>query len=138
MKSLVLRTATRILFPLLLLLAVYLTLRGHNAPGGGFIGGLVAAGAFSLYLIAAGLGPMREALRVHPTRLLGAGLLLALVAGLIPTLQGQPFLTGLWGSFSFGWGEPIKQGTPLLFDMGVLLVVVGFTLTIVIALEEER
>ena len=138
MKSLVLRTANRVLFPLLLLLAVYLTLRGHNAPGGGFIGGLVTAGAFSLYLIAVGLGPMREALRVHPTRLLSVGLLMALSAGLIPTFSGLPFLTGVWGKFAVGWGEPIKQGTPLLFDLGVFLVVVGFILTIVVALEEER
>lgn len=137
MTSLILRTTTRLLFPLLLLLAVYLTLRGHNAPGGGFIGGLVAAGAFSLYLIAHGPERMRAALRVHPASLLGAGLLLALVAGLLPWYQGLPFLTGVWETFSIGWGEPIKQGTPLLFDLGVMLVVVGFTLTIVYALEEE-
>jgi multicomponent Na+:H+ antiporter subunit B len=138
MKSLVLRTTTRLLFPLLLLLAVYLTLRGHNAPGGGFIGGLVAAGAFGLYLIAEGPEMMLKALRTHPVRLLAIGLLLALGAGTLPWFQDLPFLTGLWGDISMGWGAPIKQGTPLLFDIGVFLVVVGFTLTIVLALEEEQ
>ncbi|MEM9659823.1 MAG: Na+/H+ antiporter subunit B [Planctomycetota bacterium] len=138
MNSLILRTTTRLLFPLLLLLAVYLTLRGHNHPGGGFIGGLVAAGAFCLHLIADGPTRMRAALRVPPVRLLGIGLLLALAAGLAPLTQGRPLLQGVWLTLSIGWGEPIKQGTPLLFDVGVTLVVVGFTLTIVLALEEER
>lgn len=138
MNSLILRTTTRFLFPLLLLLAVYLTLRGHNAPGGGFIGGLVAAGAFGLYLIAEGPEQMLRALRTHPTTLLSIGLLLALTAGVLPWFQGLPFMTGLWGKIPVGWGEPIKQGTPLLFDVGVFLVVVGFTLTIVLSLEEEN
>ena len=138
MNSLILRTATRMLFPLLLLLTFFLTLRGHNAPGGGFVGGLVAAGAFSLYLIAEGPQRMREALRVHPTTLLAIGLLLALFAGLLPYLYGLPFLTGLWHSFAVGWGAPVKLGTPLIFDIGVLAVVVGFTLTIILSLEEEQ
>ncbi len=137
MKSLILRTTTRLLFPLLLLLAVYLTLRGHNAPGGGFIGGLVAAGAFGVYLMAEGAEKTLQALRMQPTRLLGVGLLLALLAGILPWFQGKPFLTGLWAKVPVGWGDPIEQGTPLLFDIGVFLVVTGFTLTIVLALEEE-
>jgi len=137
MNSLILRTTTRLLFPLLLLLAVYLTLRGHNAPGGGFIGGLVAAGAFGLYLIAEGPDRMLKALRTNPTRLLSIGLLLGLTAGVLSWFQGLPFMTGLWGKIPVGWGDPIKLGTPLLFDVGVFLVVVGFTLTIVLSLEEE-
>ena len=138
MNSLILRTTTRLLFPLLLMLSVYLTLRGHDAPGGGFIGGLVAAGAFGLYLIAEGPEQMIRALRLHPTTLMSFGLLLGLAVGLLSCFQGLPFMTGLWRAIPVGWGEPIKLGTPLFFDVGVFLVVVGFTLTVVLSLEEEK
>jgi multicomponent Na+:H+ antiporter subunit B len=91
-----------------------------------------------LYLIAEGPEQMLKALRTHPTILLSIGLVLALTAGVLPWFQGLPFMTGLWGKIPVGWGEPIKQGTPLLFDVGVFFVVVGFTLTIVLSLEEEN
>ena len=137
MNLLILKTANRLLFPMLLLFSVYMTLRGHNAPGGGFIGGLVAASAFALLLIVEGPQVMLRALRVHPTRLLGAGLALAGGAGLVAWLARQPYMTGIWGYLPIGWGEPIKLGTPLFFDLGVFLAVVGFLLTIVLTLEES-
>lgn len=137
MKSLILQTAARLLFPLLLVFALFITLRGHNAPGGGFIGGLIAAGAYALHLMAFGASDLLRALRVHPQSLLGVGLLVGVVAGMIPWLSGLPFMTGVWGYFSTGLAEPIKQGSPLLFDLGVFLVVLGFTLTILLSLQEE-
>ena len=82
--------------PLLLLFSVFLLLRGHNEPGGGFVGGLVAAAAFALYAIAFGVKRARQALLVKPMTLLGAGLLIALFSGLPAVLRGQPFLTALW------------------------------------------
>ena len=82
--------------PLLLLFSVFLLLRGHNEPGGGFVGGLVAAAAFALYAIAFGVRRARQALLVKPMTLLGAGLLIALFSGLPAVLRRQPFLTAVW------------------------------------------
>ena len=92
------RTAARLLMPLLLLFAVFLLLRGHNEPGGGFVGGLIASAAFALYGIAFGVQRARQALLVSPLTLLGVGLLIALLSGLPAVLRGEPFLTALWTS----------------------------------------
>ena len=131
MNSLILRTTTRFLLPLLLLFSVFLLLRGHNQPGGGFVGGLVAAAAFVLYAIAFGVRRAREALRVRPLTLLGTGLLVALVSGVPAVVRGQPFLTAAWIP------GPLPLGTPALFDVGVFLVVAGVVLMMIFSLAEE-
>jgi multisubunit Na+/H+ antiporter MnhB subunit len=135
-NSLILRTATRLLITVLLLLSVFLLLRGHDLPGGGFIGGLVAASALALYAIAYGSEAASRLLRVSPRFVLGLGLVLAVVAGLLPALTGQPFLTGLWWIRDLGAFE-LKLSTPLLFDVGVYLVVIGVILTMLFSLEEH-
>lgn len=134
MYSLILQTATRFLVPLLLLFSFFLLLRGHNAPGGGFVGGLVAAAAFALHAIAEGVDPARRMLRVDPRLLIGLGLCLAFVSGLAPLFVGRNLLTGLWLSAG---GNPSALGSPLLFDFGVYVVVLGVTLTIILTLAEE-
>jgi len=136
MTSLILSTATRYLLPLLLLFSFFLLLRGHNDPGGGFAGGLVAAAAFALYAIAHGVAAARRVLPATPQTLIGGGLLVAVSSGLLPVLLGQPFMTGLWDKRSV----PVigKLGTPLLFDLGVYLVVIGITLLIIFSLAEEE
>jgi multicomponent Na+:H+ antiporter subunit A len=125
------RTAARLLMPLLLLFAVFLLLRGHNQPGGGFVGGLVSGSAFALYAIAFGVRRARQALLVRPLTLLGSGLLIALASGLPAVLRGQPFLTASWIS------GPVPLGTPVLFDVGVFLVVAGVVLMMIFSLAEE-
>ncbi len=137
--SLILRTTTRVLMPLLLLFSFFELLRGHNEPGGGFVGGLLAAGGICLYMLAHGVDGARRVLRVDPRTLIGAGLLLALAAGLVPVFRGDPFLTGVWAEGKVpGIG---KVSTVLLFDIGVYLVVAGTTLLMVLSLaagdEEE-
>lgn len=137
MNSLILRAATRFMLPLLLLFSVFLLLRGHNAPGGGFSGGLVAACAFVLYGFAFGVAETRRALPVDPRSLIGAGLLVAVGSGFLALLGGWPLMTGLWGQVPVpGFGN-VDMGTPLLFDLGVYLVVVGVTLSIIMPLAEE-
>ncbi len=137
MSSLILATATRFLFPLLLLFSVFLLIRGHNAPGGGFAGGLVAAAAYALYAIATNAPTTRRALRFEPRTLIGAGLLLALVSGLPGLIYGGPYLTSVWSYVKVPEVMSIKLGTPLFFDMGVYLVVLGVTLMIILPMEEE-
>lgn len=135
MTSLILRVGTRVLFPLMLVFSVFLLVRGHNEPGGGFVGGLVAAIAFALVLLTDGEATARRTLRVRPVRLIGVGLALAVLAGVPPLLRGEPYLRGLWLKAPL----PVvgKLGTPLLFDAGVFLVVLGITVAIVFALAEE-
>ena len=134
MDSLILRTAARYLMPLMLLYSVYLLLRGHDGPGGGFIGGLVASTAFSLYALAYDVEQARRTLRVDPHLLIAAGLLAALAGGAFSFVFLKPFLTGFWVERELPW--PGKIGTPLLFDAGVYLVVVGVVLIIIFELAE--
>jgi multicomponent Na+:H+ antiporter subunit B len=138
MTSLILRTTTRYLTPLLLIFSVFLFLRGHNQPGGGFAGGLVAAAPFALFPLHSGRQKPAACFTVEPHRLIGVGLLASFVSGVIGLLNGYPFLTGLWGYVQVpGFGSD-RGGTPVLFDLGVYLVVIGVTLSIVFALEEAE
>jgi multicomponent Na+:H+ antiporter subunit B len=136
MDSPILRSSGRFLVPLMLLFSLFLLVRGHNAPGGGFVGGLVAATAFAFVLLAEGLSVARRLLRWDPRAFVGAGLLVALLSGLPPILRGRPFLTGLW----LKWPLPVlgKIGSPVVFDVGVYLVVLGIVLAILFALAEEE
>lgn len=137
MISLILRTATNFLMTVILLFSIFLFVRGHNEPGGGFVAGLMAAGAFTLYTIAYDAASTRRALKVDPLTLISVGLLVAAASGLLSLLRHEPFLTGQWGNFNLPLLPPLKIGTPLLFDLGVYLTVVGVTLIIVLSLSEE-
>ena len=135
MNSVILRSTTRVLIALLLLLSIFLLLRGHNLPGGGFIGGLVGGAAFALYSLSYGTAQSRYVLRFEPSLLIGSGLVCALVSGLVSALAQRAFLSGLWLELPLGTGK-LKLGTPLIFDIGVYLVVIGVVLSMVFALEE--
>jgi multicomponent Na+:H+ antiporter subunit B len=135
MTSSILQTAVRVLMPLLLLFAVFLLFRGHNQPGGGFVGGLVVAASFILYAIAFGVEAGRRALLVDPSRLLGVGLLVALASQLPGVFMGRPFMSAVWTTIDAG-GSTVHLGSPLFFDVGVFLAVIGVVLTIVFTLTE--
>lgn len=131
--SVILQSATRLLVTLMLLFSLFLLWRGHNLPGGGFIGALVAVSAFALYAIAFGVEAARTMLRMDPRTMIGVGLLFGVVAGFFGLGVGLPYMTGLWVEFG-----ALKLGTPLIFDIGVFLVVIGSTLAVIFSLEEER
>lgn len=138
MKSIILIAGARFLVALLLVFSVFMLLRGHNEPGGGFIGGLIGAVGFVVYAIACGTEAAREALRVEPERIGMVGLGIALVAGLAAYFFGDPLFTGQWyfiGATETEKGTPLS--TVLVFDIGVYLVVLGAILTLTFALEEE-
>ena len=136
MESFILRVATRMLAGLILVFSVYLLFRGHNAPGGGFAAALVAGTGFSLFAIAEGATPVRQALRADPLVFIAWGLLLAVGSGLFAVVTGHPFLTGLWWPTDPAHSAP-AIGTPLFFDVGVFLVVLGAILVLVLHLEEH-
>ncbi|KIT16480.1 Na+/H+ antiporter subunit B [Jannaschia aquimarina] len=139
--SLIVRAATRVLVGLLLVFSIYMLLRGHNEPGGGFIGGLIGATGFILYAIAHGCRAAREALRVEPQTIAMVGLGIALFAGLVPMMIGDALFEGMWLFLAADPADPNDKGIPLsnilVFDVGVYLVVLGSVLTLVLALEEE-
>jgi multicomponent Na+:H+ antiporter subunit B len=135
-ESLILRATTRLLFPLTLVFSIFLLVRGHNEPGGGFVGGLAAAAAFALVLASDGLEKTRRLLRVDPLVLIGVGLAVALASGLPPLAGGGAFLTGHWLEAKV----PVigHLGTPFVFDVGVYLTVLGVVVTIILELAEEE
>jgi multicomponent Na+:H+ antiporter subunit B len=138
MNSLILNAATRLLVSLILLFSVYMLLRGHNEPGGGFIGGLIAAIGIAVYAIAFGPGAARSVVRVDPMTLAMVGLATALCAGAFSFFFAEPPFTGAWwfaGATAGSKGLPLSN--VLVFDIGVYLGVIGSALTLVIALEEE-
>lgn len=137
MPSLILKTATRLLVGLILTFSIYLLLRGHNAPGGGFAGALVAGTGFALFAIAEGPTVVRQAIRIAPQKIAMGGLGLALVSGLAAPLVGRPFFTGIWWIWENRQASELAIGTPLFFDLGVYFAVLGTILTLILALEEN-
>ena len=138
MTSLILQTTARYLTPLLLIFSVFLFWRGHNQPGGGFAGGLVAAVPFAIFSIAFGAAQARRVLHVEPHVLIATGLLTALLSAMLGHFAGDPFLTSRWASLRLPGVPSVDLGTPLLFDLGVYLLVIGVTLSIIFALEESE
>lgn len=134
MKTIILRTASDYLLPVLLLFSLFILLRGHYLPGGGFIGGLIAAIAFVLHAFANGLKNTKSLLKIHPGFLMPVGLALAFVSAISPLFFDLPIMTGLWAS------DPIPVigtvGSALFFDTGVYLVVIGASLTIILTISE--
>lgn len=134
MKTIIFKTASSYLLPLLILFSLFILLRGHYLPGGGFVGGLIASIAFVIHSFANGLEKTKTIIKFHPGFLIPVGLLLAIISGAAPLFIGQSFMTGLW------MDDPIPVigmvGSALFFDTGVYFVVVGITLTIIFTISE--
>ena len=136
MNTVILRTVTPFITSLMVLFSIFVLLRGHNEPGGGFIGGLIAASGFALYGLACGVQPVRRALYFHPVVISAVGLFMATFSGLLSLFRDVPFLTGLWWFPKLNESVKLALSTPLIFDIGVWLVVVGAIVAIALALEE--
>ncbi|MFG0379550.1 monovalent cation/H+ antiporter subunit A [Pseudomonas sp. zbq_18] len=129
-----LSTLSRVLLPLALLVSVFIFLRGHNLPGGGFIAGLITAVALILQYVANGVSWTQSRLPLDYQRVAGAGVLLAGLTGLGSWLFGYPYLTTSFGHFHLPLVGEFELATAMLFDLGVYLAVVGATLTILASL----
>lgn len=140
MKSLILSTATRLMTPLILAFSLFMLLRGHDQPGGGFIGGLLAATAFCLFAKAEGVGPARAALRAPPLALAMVGVGVSLLAGIWGLVVKGDFLQAVWPFIEIaadGSKSGLPVGSVLMFDVGVYLAVVGAVTGLFLALEAD-
>ena len=138
MNTVIFRTIAPYLSALMLVFSIFVLLRGHNAPGGGFIAGLIGASAVAIYGISAGPAEVRKALIVHPMVMAGGGVFLAAVSGLLSAFFGVPYLTGLWLMYTLPDGTELAISTPLVFDIGVFLTVLGVLSTLALSLEEDE
>ena len=140
-KPVILRASLQYLLPLQLIFSLFLLLRGHNAPGGGFIAGLVVGGSIALYSFVYDPREARRLIGATPYEILGLGLVLAAGSGLAGLVAGEPYLTVIkWKPTLPVLGETALS-TVLLFEVGVYLTVVGVTLAAMLAaaeIEEQR
>ena len=127
----ILQSFARLTLHLMLLFAIYLLLRGHNAPGGGFIAGVLTAVAITFQMIAFDAATFRRETLLNPVRIVSLGLLVAALTGLGAVALGQPFLTSAFGHFSVPLLGEVELATAMGFDIGVYLVVVGTSIGII-------
>jgi multisubunit Na+/H+ antiporter MnhB subunit len=133
-RSTILDVCVRAEFHTLVLISLFLLFAGHNAPGGGFIGGLVAGAALALRFLAGGAPEIRVAVRVHPFVFLGTGLLLAALTAVTPLLVGDNVLESALTTFDVPAVGEVKVTSSLVFDIGVYLVVFGLVFLLLEAL----
>ncbi|MCG8550888.1 MAG: Na(+)/H(+) antiporter subunit B [Desulfobacterales bacterium] len=131
MKSVIFRTTAHIVIGIMLLFSLYLLFRGHNEPGGGFIGALIAVIAFALLILSESPRYVRKRIGLPPGMIALTGIGLSLGSGFFAAFSGKTYLTGLW------YKNVITVGTPLLFDVGVYLAITGGVLSILLDLSEE-
>jgi multicomponent Na+:H+ antiporter subunit A len=139
-RSLILDVVVRGEFHVLLIVSVYLLFAGHNAPGGGFVGGLVAGAACALRMAARGPQELRSSIRLRPLTLLGLGLTVAAGAAVAALWNGGGVLESRYLTVDLFYIGPVSTSTAFFFDLGVYLVVLGTVLSILEALgspEEE-
>jgi multicomponent Na+:H+ antiporter subunit A len=136
-RSLILDTTVRLVFDAALVLSVYLLFAGHNQPGGGFVGGLVAGAAIALRYIAGGLDEIHAMVPMRPWIFLSVGLALAAGAALVPIVVGQTPLDQRAFEWDLAVLGNVKLTTATVFDSGVYLIVIGLVLMIFEGLGED-
>jgi multicomponent Na+:H+ antiporter subunit A len=138
MNTVIVRAMTRILTPGIVLLSLFLLVRGHDEPGGGFIGGLVAGAAVVLEYLTGGPERIRRLPPLRATEMLSVGLLLAVGYGLVGLVAGQAFLRGAVWEVGVPLAGTLKVAASLAFDLGVYLVVLGVVVAYMRSLGEDE
>ncbi len=137
-NDIILQTATKVVAFVIILFSIRLFFSGHYYAGGGFVGGLMTSGAIILLMIAYDMKTVKNLLPINFRKVLATGLLIAISTGLIAVFQGDPFLTHYYGYFDLPILGETSLHTATLFDLGVYLVVVGVTLTIIQSIGESE
>jgi multisubunit Na+/H+ antiporter MnhB subunit len=136
-RSVIVDTSVRVLFLSILVLSLYFLFAGHNQPGGGFVGGLVAGAAIALRYVAGGVDEVRTALRWSAETLLGVGLLVAALTAVAPIVLGHDVLDHAYYETTLGALGDVKVTSALPFDIGVYLVVLGLIMMMFEAFGDE-
>jgi len=138
MNTTLLQLAARVIRLIMLVVSVFVLLRGHNQPGGGFLGGLLAGAGIVIYVMAFYSHALlsKTLRRVAPLRVIG--LILALGSGLLGIIFGKSFLHAQWYKLDIPLLGTLDLSTPLLFDIGVYLTVVGIMVMVILLLMEDR
>lgn len=136
-RLVILDRSVRVIFHTLLVGSIYLVFAGHNQPGGGFVGGLVAGAAVALRFVAGGMDEVRATSRFRPWTILGTGLLLAGLTATAPILLGGQVLEAGVASWTVPVIGTIKVTSALAFDVGVYLLVVGLVLMVFESFGDE-
>jgi multicomponent Na+:H+ antiporter subunit B len=137
-NDLILRTTTALIAFILLGFSVYLFMAGHNAPGGGFIGGLMTAAAIVLMYMTYGFNTIRKVLPFNYNYLIGIGLSIAVLTGIGSFAFDEPFLSQSFSHVHFPLFGDVELATAMLFDLGVYFTVIGVTLTIILSIAEDN
>lgn len=134
MRSLILHIAVRVLFPILIIASLMSLFRGHHEPGGGFIGGLVAASAYILLTLSMGVKKARSRLPMEPLFFMSTGLFISFLSAVLPMFFGNGYMEALWAGFYL----PVigMPGTPLMFDIGVYMLVTGIVCKIIFTIGD--
>ncbi|KQW66967.1 cation:proton antiporter [Phenylobacterium sp. Root77] len=127
----------QLMFPMIVLFGLHLFLRGHDLPGGGFAGGVTISAAILLLYMALGVRKAEARLRIAPGRWIALGLLLATLTGVGAMLFGQPFLTSAFSYLKLGELPPAPMASALIFDLGVMLLVIGATSAMLVAIAHQ-
>ena len=137
-SSHLLETGARTIVPTLLVVSAYLLVVGHNEPGGGFVGGLLAGSGLLVVFLTGGSKAVRELLPVRPATLIGSGIALAMATALGGMVLGGSLLTSGKLDLDLGWFGKLEVGSALIFDVGVYLVVVGLVATVLVRLGDTE
>ena len=127
----------RLLLPMAAMTSIFFLLRGHNLPGGGFVGGLVMAMAIIIQYMVGGTAWVESRMRLHPQQWLAIGLLCAVLTGALPWLAGRYFLDAMDTHLHLPLVGDLHLSTVLLFDVGVYMLVVGATVLVLVALAHQ-
>lgn len=138
-NDLILRTTTTLIAFILIAFSIYLFFAGHNAPGGGFIGGLMTAAAVVLMYMTYGFEAVKKIIPINFRQIIPIGLLIAVLTGVGSFLFDEPFLSHTFAHLHHVpiFGE-LELATAVLFDLGVYLTVVGITLTIILTIANDQ
>jgi multicomponent Na+:H+ antiporter subunit B len=137
MNSAILQIASRYLKWILIVFAVLALLRGHNHPGGGFIGGLLAGLAIVYRGFAFNAFQLKEEMKDRPEKYIALGLAIILLSFVPSLIENATLMTGIWITIPLPFGEGLKLGSPFLFDIGVFFTVIGVTLMFVFSLTQK-
>jgi multicomponent Na+:H+ antiporter subunit B len=138
MNSVIMQIASKYVRALLLLFAVIVLLRGHNFPGGGFIGGLLAGMSIVMKGFVYHIEDVRAGMRIKPDGYIALGLSLILVSVIPGVLQDAEYMKGVWTTISLPFSVEVKMGTPLLFDIGVFFAVIGVSTMFLFSLKRAE